>query len=867
MRIPESSLNEPVMSRLLHRYWKPATLAALAALLVLVQPALVSFSSRIAAQQEAMAPGHGQSVADTLDAIQHARVVTRVLFIVAHPDDEASSLLTYLPHGLGTDTTLLTLNRGEGGQNAIGPEQGKQLGILRSSELSAAMNVEGARLYFTRVVDFGFSKTLKETQEEWRGVELEDMVRVIRTVRPNIVVNGWGGQKTGHGNHQNSGYQTPIAVEQAADPGKYPQQIAEGLSPWRATMIMDPVRAQGQNPNEKVDYSGAWVVPADEISPIWGRSYRDISIEGYVHHRSQGVTPFLNSPFLRRPYGLKRSTGGAPSPQDFAQPITSLAALIPVPAETQLAAADQELQQTRAAAEKLDWPAAVRCASDAGKQIAALEAQVKKSPDPRASVALFELGQVRERIDQVIVDAAALKIISNADRSELVPGEGLSVRAAVSHRAGVSAVFSKIDLIMPTGWSITKQEEKEGSTDFSVTVPPSAQTPHTPGDWMFPFPPALVSARTHVQAEDYEFDFTAPVQSLHASTVSVLSYPLRIVPPVELTPEPQQYAIVEGHQPKQLDVFARVHSFAQAPSSVTVGVNVPSGWKASSPEILQFSGTSDRLVHLVVTPPAKILAGKYELKAYAKRDGQTFESSLEPLPSLPIYLWSAPATVPVHAFAINIPEHLRVGYIAAENDAIPDSLRRVGIAVEMLNPTELAFGDLGRFDAIVLGLRAYELRSDVVASNRRLLDYAAGGGTLVVQDQRPAIWDPLKPAPYPATIGAGPRVTDENAAVTFTDAASPLLHFPNKITMRDFDGWVQERGLYFWEKWDSQYHTVLAMHDPGEKDLTGGLVWTRSGKGTYIYTGLSFSRQLPEGNPGAFRLFVNLLSQSRNKTK
>jgi hypothetical protein len=339
------------------------------------------------------------------------------------------------------------------------------------------------------------------------------------------------------------------------------------------------------------------------------------------------------------------------------------------------------------------------------------------------------------------------------------------------------------------------------------------------------------------------------------------------VPPVALTPEPQQYVVVEGRQPKQFEIFARVHSFAETPSKVSVGVEVPSGWKAPAPEAVEFSGTGDRLVHLTVTPPAKIAEGNYELKAYAKHGAETFQTSLEPLPSLPTYLWSAPAGVPVHAFAINVPDHLRVGYIAADNDAIPDSLRRLGVEVEMLDANALAFGNLSQFDAIVLGLRAYELRADVVASNSRLLDYAAAGGTLVVQDQRPAIWDPLKPAPFPATMGPGPRITDENAAVTFTDPASPLLNFPNKIGPHDFDNWVQERGLYFWEKWDEKYHTVLSMHDPGEKDLLGSLVWTHTGKGTYIYTGLSFSRQLPEGNGGAFRLFVNLVSQSRNRGK
>jgi LmbE family N-acetylglucosaminyl deacetylase len=821
---------------------------------------------RVAAQQEAPAPGRGQSVADTLESIQKARVVTRVLFTVAHPDDEASTLLTYLPHALGTDTTLLTLNRGEGGQNAIGPEQGAQLGILRSYELSGAMNVEGPRLLFTRVVDFGFSKTLQETQEKWNGLELEDMVRVIRMLRPQVVVNGWGGTTTGHGNHQDSGYQTPKAVEAAADPTKYPDQIAEGLKPWRAELILNPVRATAQD--EKVDYTGSWVVPADEISPIWGLSYRELALQGYLHHRSQGVTPFLNSPFLRRPYGLKRTTGGPPTPSDFSQPLTSLARVLPVPAEDSLGAADHALDQARMAAEKLDWPGAVRSIAEAGKQISSLEARVKGSQDASAAAGLWELEQVRGRINHALADAAAIKIVSNADRSELVAGEGFSVRAQVAHRKDLPATFSKLELFLPTGWSITKQEEKDDSINFSVVVPAGAQTPHTAGEFLYPFPPALVSARTHVEAGGYAFDFTAPVESLHATTVSVLSFPLRIVPPVELTPEPEQYVVVESLQPRQFDVFARVHSFAQTPSKVSVGVEVPSGWRAPAPETIEFSGAGDRLVHLTVAPPAKIAAGNYQLKAYAKRGEETFENSLEPLPSLPTYLWNSPAIVPVHVFAIALPDHLRVGYISADNDAaIPDSLRRLGVDVAMLDANTLAFGDLSRFDSIVVGMRAYELRSDLVASNSRLLDYAAGGGTLVVLDQRPAVWDPLKPAPFPATMGPGPRVTDENAAVNFVDPASPLLNFPNKIEAHDFDGWVQERGLYFWEKWDAQYHTVLSMHDPGEKDVMGSLVWARTGKGTYIYTGLSFSRQLPEGNAGAFRLFVNLLSQSRNKAK
>ena len=219
---------------------------------------------------------------------------------------------------------------------------------------------------------------------------------------------------------------------------------------------------------------------------------------------------------------------------------------------------------------------------------------------------------------------------------------------------------------------------------------------------------------------------------------------------------------------------------------------------------------------------------------------------------------------PVHAFDIAVPRNLRVGYVAAGTDPIPDALRRLGITVEMLDPAALEFGDLGRFDAIVVGIRAYELRSDLAAANQRLLDYAAAGGTLVVQYERNFVWDSLKPAPYPATMGRETlRTTDEDAEVKFLAPQNPLLHFPNQITEADFRGWVQERGLYDWSEFDSRYTPVLGMRDPGEAETNGSLVYTRYGKGTYIYTGLSFFRQLPEGNSGAYRLFVNLISQSR----
>jgi hypothetical protein len=283
----------------------------------------------------------------------------------------------------------------------------------------------------------------------------------------------------------------------------------------------------------------------------------------------------------------------------------------------------------------------------------------------------------------------------------------------------------------------------------------------------------------------------------------------------------------------------------------------------------EFAGVGDQYVKLRVSPPAKLAAGNYTITAYAKRGEEKFSTSLEPLPSMPTLLWEEPAQTVVHAFDINVPENLHVGYITAESEPVPAALKMLGIKVDLLDAAALAFSDLSRFDAIVVGVRAYELRPELPGANQRLLDYVQIGGTLLVQYQRDFAWDKFRYAPYPAKIDSGkdgdplPRITDENSPVIFLKPGDPLLNRPNKITQSDFQNWVQERGLYLWTDFDAKYTPLLAMHDPGEKDLNGSLVYTHLGKGTYIYTGLAFFRQLPEGVPGAYRLFVNLLSASR----
>jgi LmbE family N-acetylglucosaminyl deacetylase len=852
-----------------NKFFRTATIPALTLALL-----LSAIPSR--AQRPAKDP-NGQSLPDAIEAIDRARVATRVLFITAHPDDEASTLLTYLARGVNDDVALLTITRGEGGQNAIGPEQAPRLGVIRSAELYAAAQTYGAKLFFTRAPDFGFSKTMEETLKIWGDTATGDMVRVIRTFRPDIVINGWGGVRQGHGNHQASGFLTPKAVELAADPKAYPDQIAEGIGPWKVGLLL----VQGGR-----GATGATLtLPVNDISPVWGESYGEIGRAGFANQRSQGVVAFTNSAFLRRPATIQRADGGNLDAAMIAQPIATFADRFPSwrsVLQPGLAEVDSALARARVAALALDWPRAARELAAAGKSIDRIEAQFTlaertstENNNPTAGV-VYELRHERARINRALTIAAGVRLIAQADRANLVAGESFAVRVEALHRDNISgAEFAAPTLVLPAGWnSAAPTNDQNGAMSFQVTLPKDATAPHTAAEWMFPFAPPIVQARVHSTIDGYGFDSDIAVQAQRFTTTTVITEQLRVTPAIGLTLDPNEFLLAENpaargaatHPP--LDVLIRVHSYSSAAQQLSVGLDVPADWHASVPQQTNLAAGADELLRFTVTPSAKLSAGDYELKAWAKRGADTFRTSIEPLPSLPTYVWSEPAVAPVRAFPITVPEKLRVGYVAADIDLVPEAIQRLRIQVDLLDAAALTFGDLKRFDAIVIGIRAYELRGDVLANNERLLDYANNGGTLILQYERDGFWNGLKSpiAPYPAAMQGGTlRITDEKSDVKFLAPDSPLLNFPNKITQDDFKGWVQERANYLWSSFDPHYQAVLSMHDPGETDLTGSLVWTRYGKGVYIYAALEFFRQLPDGNPGAYRLFVNLLSQSRAK--
>jgi LmbE family N-acetylglucosaminyl deacetylase len=820
----------------------------------------------------AVRPAGAQSLPETVEAIHKARVSTRILFITAHPDDEWSSLLAYLSHGLNADVALLTITRGQGGQNAIGPEQDGELGVVRTQELLAAGEHYGVHQYFTRALDTGYLKSPDQAMKVWGNLALADMVRVIRTYRPDVVINGWGGVHSGHGHHQASGILTPQAVQAAADPKMFPEQIAEGLAPWKVTLEARVARGSSA--------ANAVALPADEVSPLWGKTYVEMGMEGHAQHRSQGTPAFFGNSFFRRPVFLvtenAKGEAGKFDAQLLAEPLASLAARFPDLQATMapaLNSAEQELTSAAKSAMQQDRAAAAKFLADAAKEIAGLREQLaKRVDDGDAKAALWELDGVRKRIDLALSDDVAIPLNAQASRHELVAGESFSVEVSV---AGVPAVpvkwtLNASSILVPSGWNVT-QEGAKGESDaakFKVAIPAGATRSLTPADAILPFPPPLVRLALQVEVDGHQFAVERAVNSMEATTTGIQTYPLELVPAVTLTVEPKQVMAPEKRAAMPVKLFARVRYHGTAPTKVTVGLEAPKGWTVEIPSVqgpLDFAKGGDRLIQYVVTAPAQTAAGAYTLHPFARIGEETFRTSVEPIPTLPTRNWSESADATVHVLNLTVPAGLRIGYIAAENDTLPEILRQIGIRVDMLDEVALAFGDLSQYDAITVGIRAYELRPDLLRANARLLDYVKRGGTLLVQYQRDFAWNEELPAPFKATMPEQTsRVTDANSPVRFLAPGDALLNSPNKIALADFQGWVQERGLYFWGTFDAKYTPVLGLTDPGEAETKGSLVYVRDGKGLYIYTGLSFFRELPAGVPGAYRLFVNLLSQTRH---
>src|SRR5208283_1358835 len=448
-----------------------------------------------AAAQFPPAPGTGPGLPETIEAIDSARVTTRILYITAHPDDESAAVLTYLARGLHADVALLTLTRGEGGQNALGPEQAPQLGLIRTQELLAATRGYGVKLYFTRARDFGYSKTPEETEKIWGNQVLEDMVRVIRSFRPNIVINGWGGVHTGHGHHQVSGIWTPKAVALAGDPayelnwdGSYPFSPAD-LAPCKTGLILDLDRS---------DSPKGYVLPLDDVSPLWGKSWRQIGLDAFVNHHTQGIAGFVNSPFLRRQIALIPENGATFDPAKLCEPITTL-----LPDNKLLADAQKSLRLAREAVLQGDFAAATHHLADAANDFNDPSVRYPYNVaflPPHLMQHVEDTQRVHARVEKALAMAAGLQVKAAAATGLLLAGESFRVTANSTCRKEAGCSFGSLKLTLPR---TMEQSAREGSADWglSFTIAFTGKDPLLrPGDLpirpneRLPEPPPLITA-------------------------------------------------------------------------------------------------------------------------------------------------------------------------------------------------------------------------------------------------------------------------------------------------------------------------------------------------------------------------------------
>ena len=898
---------------------RPRTTIAVSILLL----ALFSNLFLLHAGADSRPPQADLGIAGLRQELKKLQTTARLMHTTAHPDDEDGGMLALESRGMGADVMLFTLNRGEGGQNKTGKELFDALGVLRTLELLRADDYYGVHERFSHVVDFGFSKNANETFEKWRGHDtaLEDMVRAIRTFRPDVLVARFqGAPRDGHGHHQASGILTREAFKVAGDPNMFPDQISQGLVPWQPKKLYTD--------NVKPDEEYTLKLDTGAYDPALGMSYLQFALEGLSHQLSQGsggarVLPGHHYSLYKLLESNVPTPGSSPGGHEktfFDGIDTSLTALsarlgpeaIKIPF---LAPALDNMTQVVAQANAAftpDNPARAASPLLAGYKFAReLIDQIKSSelsPVAKAGL-LVDIETKREQFERaanlalgvdldVSVDAPPRNANQPAEFpgpqstfAMAVPGQTFTITAHFYNRSPRPVSVEDIYLEVPPGWksSTLKKDLKtvgaddEASEQFQITVP--ADAPYTRPYWSrtdtqesiykiddpryitLPFPPAPVRAIASYTVAGSPGEISSAAQVKYIDPLYGQGERALVVgPSLSVEVQPPDYVIPVGAG-KPFTISVGVRSNAQGAANGTLRLEVPAGWRAEpATEKLSLARNGDFDSFKFSVTPAASGEGRYSLKAVADLDGKQYSEGYTVIGrhDLDTFYYYQPAIEKISAVSFKAPGSLKVGYVMGAGDDIPETLRQLGLSVQMMSEADLATGDLSRFDAIVLGIRAYDVRSDLRDNNKRLLEYVSNGGVLVVQyNQNTQVFNSGGYAPYPMTASAAKRVTVEEAPVQVLEPQDPMLHYPNEITSKDFDGWVQERGVYFMEKWDPRYKALLASGDPGEEPLPGGLLKTTVGKGTYVYTGYAFFRQLPAGVPGAIRLFINILYAGR----
>ena len=870
--------------------------------LILLLALLLSLVTPLRAQLEPPSTGGLVALDQELRMLGHYR---RVLLIGAHPDDEDTELLTLLVRGYGAEAAYLSLNRGEGGQNLIGPELGEALGLIRTEELLAARRLDGARQFFTRGYDFGFSRSLDETWTHWpQDTILKDVVRIVRRFRPQIVVSVFSGTtRDGHGQHQAAGWSAMEAFRVAGDSTRFPElEREEGLRAWTPQKLYRSTRFDTTATTLRL--------AGGVLDAAVGKSYHQIAMAGRSLHRSQdmGQLQRLGPSEVRLALLEDRTSGGADGLFDGID--TTMAAMPWRSRAEETPEARRRFAMLVDSARSLVGPGSL--AGVAAMLDRARRELEPRQPDARVQVLFWTPEQTDQRRHADLAAAIARGIVGDAvsDDARVVGGQKVEVATTVWN-AGADSATVVAHVHAPQGWTVegdtlgpapvepdgvqrqtlTLAAPEDGSSDPYFLRRPrqgdlydwTGAGPRARGE---PFdsdgaPQLLVTASPGARATR-EVTYRISDQAL-----GEIRRPITIVPRIDVKLDPDT-SLWSTQVPATHRFTVTLTHGARDTTAGTLRLVLPDGWAPVASRRFRFTAEDQHETFAFqVRPPRGLPAGTVEVRAVARTAGKEYSTGIFTVdyPHIRSRSYTMPAVATVRVASLALPALTRVGYVRGASDRVPEALRRAGVPIEILDAGILDRGDLARYDAIVIGPRAYETDPMLVENNARLLDYTRAGGLLVVQYQQHEFFNrgyapasmtvggrqltAVADSPAAGSASAVPRqtpvvnhdrVTDETAPVTVLAPEHPAMLRPNQLGPEDWEGWVQERGLYFARTWDEAYRPLLEMHDPDEAPLEGGLLVAAVGKGTYVYTGLSFFRQLPAGVPGAYRLIANLLA-------
>jgi LmbE family N-acetylglucosaminyl deacetylase len=807
------------------------------------------------------------SSGEILSNIKKLNVLGSVLYVAAHPDDENTLLLAYLAKERLVRTGYLSLTRGDGGQNLIGPEQGENIGVIRTQELLAARRVDGPDQFFSRAYDFGFSKSTNEAVRTWgQDKVLADVVWMIRKYQPDVIITRFPpDSRAGHGHHSASGYLAEEAFKISNDPTKFPEQLAY-VKPWQARRILWNVFIPGAfMSNKKPEEAGNLIgIETGLYNAMLGRSYGEIAAESRSQHKSQGFGVPANRG-ARIDYLLLK--GGDPVEKDPLDGIdlTWKRVLNSNVVQTQVTQLIAGFRPDQPAA---SVPALVQLYK-AISQLDTTNIYVKAKRQDVQTLIQQCLGLWFETnpADYAATPGETIKLTTNIVSRADSPVKLLAVRYSVGKDTTLNLALKPNDVVLlPTMVTIPKSQKisqpywLEKPIDKGLFQVDNQQLIGLPEN-----PPALSASYTF-EIDGQSFTFTRPVVYKSTDPVDGEIYRPFIIQPDVTANLTERVFTFSDNNPKTADVVLKA---GRANVSGTLTMTAPTGWRiepASLPFDLKTNGDEQRVSFRLI-PSDKAQNGK--LQAVMTTGNGSFTTGIRQIAykHIPTQTLFPPAEARLVKLDVKVLAK-NIGYIVGAGDEIPAALQQLGCRVTLLGPSDLA-GNLTGYDAIITGVRAYNTNSWLARYQPKLMEYVKNGGTLIVQYVTPGSSflrnDPPLPqlGPYPITIGAE-RVTEEDAQMNFVNPQHTLLNYPNKITEADFTGWIQERGIYFGKEWDKAYEPIFSANDQNEAAKLGSLLYAKYGKGQFMYTGLVFFRELPAGVPGAYRLFANMISAGSN---